>query len=102
MARLLIEHRVADYERWLQAFDSDLNADGTDGDEFRRKLGVRRYHVMRGADDPNLVLIDMEYDSPQQAEAHLDTMRGIWGQVEGKVIFGPQGRVVETTREREL
>ncbi|HEY2194132.1 MAG TPA: hypothetical protein VGH76_17785 [Actinomycetospora sp.] len=102
MARLLIEHRVADYDRWVQAFDSDLRGDGSDGDSFRRQLGVRTYRVMRGVDDPDLVLIDLEYDSREQAQAHLETMRGIWGQIDGTVIFGPQGRVVETTREREL
>jgi hypothetical protein len=58
MAHLLIEHRVADYERWVQAFDSDLRGDGSDGDTFRRQLGVRNYRVMRGVDDP-----DLEYDS---------------------------------------
>ena len=52
------------------AFDSDP-AD-------RRGSGVRRYRVSQSVDDPNYVLIDLDFDTVDEAEGLLNTMRGIW------------------------
>ena len=84
---LRIEHPVPNFDGWRKAFDSDPAG--------RRKMGVRRYRVLRGADDPNLVMIDLEFETRPEAEAMLAAMRVIWGRVEGTIILGPQARIVE-------
>jgi hypothetical protein len=43
------------------AFDSDPIG--------RERSGVRRYRVLRATDDPNCVMIDLEFDSASEAEA---------------------------------
>ena len=65
-----IEHSVPSFEKWKQAFDSDP-AD-------RKGSGVRRYQILRLWEDPNYVMIDLEFESMNQAEAFLATMQRIW------------------------
>jgi hypothetical protein len=89
---LRIEHQVPDFEAWQKAFDSDPVG--------REKSGVRRYRVLRANDNPNYVMIDLEFDLASQAEALLTAMRGVWARVEGTIMMNPQariGEVVETT-----
>ena len=94
MPLLRIEHRVPDYEGWKQAFDSDP-AD-------RKGSGVKRFSIMRSIDDPQHVLIDLEFDTAGEAEALLASMRQIWNQIQGKVIFEPRATIVEIVEDRLL
>ncbi len=60
---LQIEHPVPSYEGWKKAFDRDpIN---------RKQSGVRRYKISRKIDDPNYVIIDLEFDNLNDAEACL-------------------------------
>ena len=90
---LRIEHRVPSWERWQQAFASDPAG--------RREGGVKRYRVLRAVDDPDLVMIDLEFASRPEAEAFLTRMRAIWGRSEGTVITGPSARLAEQIEARE-
>jgi ribosomal protein L35AE/L33A len=92
---LRIEHAVPDFDRWKQAFDSDP-AD-------RKGSGVRRYQVSRSVEDPNFVMIDLEFDSVQNAQGLLEKMRRIWSSGPGQsVMTNPQARIVETVETIEL
>ena len=90
---LRIEHPVPDFDGWKQAFDSDPVG--------REKSGVRRYQVLRPINDPNYVMIDLEFDTTRQAEALLAAMRVVWGRVEGKIMMNPQARIVEAVETKE-
>ncbi|CAG0928926.1 hypothetical protein TFLX_01161 [Thermoflexales bacterium] len=92
MYMLRIEHPVPNFEGWKQAFDSDPAG--------REKSGVRRYQILRAVDDPNFVMIDLEFDTVQQAEALLAAMRVVWGRVAGTIILNPQARIVEVTETK--
>ncbi len=87
MVMLRIEHPVPNFEGWKQAFESDPVG--------RQKSGVRRYQILRPIDDPNFVMIDLEFDTVQQAEALLAGMRAVWGRVEGTIMTNPKARIVE-------
>ena len=93
MYMLRIEHPVPNYDGWKQAFDSDPVG--------REKWGVRRYQILRPIDDPNFVMIDLEFDTVGQAEALLAAMRAVWGRVEGTIMMTPQSRIVEAVETRE-
>jgi len=94
MPILRIEHRVADFDGWKEAFDSDPAG--------RERSGVRRYRIMRSVDDPNLVMIDLEFDTATEAEGLLAAMREVWQVVEpAGLIEGPQARIVETVETKE-
>lgn len=94
MIMLRIEHPVASYEGWKQAFDSDPVG--------RVRSGVRRYQVLRAVDDPNYVMIDLEFDTQAEAEALLAAMRVVWGRVQGSIMMNPQTRIVEVMESKEL
>jgi hypothetical protein len=93
MPILRIEHSVPDFDGWKRAFDSDP--------VDRTKSGVRRYQVLRSIDDPNYVMIDLEFDTQSEAEALLAAMREVWSRVQGKVVLDPQARIVETVETKE-
>ena len=93
MPILRIEHSVPDFDGWKRAFDSDP--------VDRTKSGVRRYQVLRSIDDPNYVMIDLEFDTQSEAEALLAAMREVWSRVQGKLVLDPQARIVETVETKE-
>ena len=87
MFMLRIEHPVPNFDGWKQAFDSDPVG--------REKSGVRRYQILRPVDNPNFVMIDLEFDTAQQAKALLAAMRVVWGRVEGTIMTNPKAQIVE-------
>ena len=91
-AILRIEHPVVDFARWRQAFDSDP--------EDREHSGVCSYRIMRDCEDPNYVLIDLEFEAPELAQAFLARLRRLWSRVD--VMRDPQARIVELIEERSL
>jgi len=93
MSILRIEHPVRDYGAWKAAFDSDPVG--------RERSGVRRYRVMRAIDDPNVVMIDLEFDTPGEAEGLLAAMRTVWDRVAGTLVTNPQARIVEVSESGE-
>lgn len=94
MYMLRIEHPVPNYEGWKQAFDSDP--------VDRKRSGVRRYQILRPLDNPNYVMIDLEFDTLREAEALFTAMRGVWARVEGKIMMDPKAQIVETVETRVI
>ncbi|TMF42430.1 MAG: hypothetical protein E6I23_13535 [Chloroflexi bacterium] len=88
MPILRIEHAFPDFSGWKRAFDSDP-AD-------RKGSGVRRYRVLRSVDDPNYVMIDLEFDTLEDAEGLLTKMRRVWSGDGQRVMRNPQARIVDT------
>lgn len=93
MITLRIEHKVPNFDGWKKAFASDPID--------RKKSGVRRYRVFRPTDDPNYVIIDLEFDKLAEAEAALSALRNLWVQVEGKVMVNPQTRILDVVESME-
>ena len=94
MPILRIEHSVPDFNGWKQAFDTDP--------VDRKGSGVRRYQVLRSVEDPNYVMIDLEFDSLEQAEGLLTKMRRVWSGDGQKVMRNPQARIVDSVESREI
>ena len=94
MPILRIQHPVPSYEGWKAAFDSDPVG--------RERSGVRRYQILRSLDDPNYVMIDLEFDTKSEADALLAAMRQVWSRVEGSVMSNPQAYIVDQVESKEL
>ena len=93
MIVLQIEHPVPDYNNWKKAFDDDpVN---------RKQSGVRRYKIFRQADDPNYVIVHLEFDTLDVAKNLLTALQQLWKQVEGKVMTGPKTRIIEIVESKE-
>ncbi len=85
---LQMEHPVADYNGWKKAFDSDpLN---------RKQSGVKSHRVYRAVENPNHVIIELEFDNLNEAEVMHAALKQMWSRVEGSVMMNPQSRIVET------
>jgi hypothetical protein len=95
MPTLHIEHPIRDYDTWKAAFERDPAG--------RRQGGVRRYRVLRPIDDPNYVMIDLDFDSTSQAEAFLAALRTVWQSPQAAPALGgsPQTRIVEAAESKE-
>ncbi|HEY3228566.1 MAG TPA: hypothetical protein VGJ87_05050 [Roseiflexaceae bacterium] len=95
MTILHIEHPIRDFDSWQAAFERDPAG--------RERSGVRRYRVLRSIDDPNYVMIDLEFDSSSAAEAFLAAMREVWrSPVAAPALVGsPQARIVEMVESKE-
>ncbi len=91
---LQIEHPVPNYEGWKKAFDSDpVN---------RKQSGVRRYKISRKIDDPNYVIVDLEFDNLTDAEACHEKLKSLWNRVEGTVMNNPQSKIIEVIDSVDL
>jgi hypothetical protein len=94
MIVLRIQHAVPTFEGWKVAFDKDpLDRPGS---------GVRRYHVLRAAGDANFVMIDLEFDAREQAEAFLQRLRNMWEGPAQAVMQNPQAWVMEVVETKAL
>jgi hypothetical protein len=60
---------------------------------------VRRYRILRRVDDPNYVMIDLEFDGSSEAETFLGALRDLWGRVD--VVRDPNARIVEMVESKE-
>ena len=89
-----IEHPVPDFDGWKQAFESDPIK--------RKEGGVRRYRILRPIDDPDLAMVDLEFDSLSEAEAFRAALLELWGGAEAKgIIANPKAQIVEVVESKE-
>jgi ribosomal protein L35AE/L33A len=93
MLILQIEHPVPNFDGWKKAFDNDPVG--------RQRGGVLRYKILRKIDDPNYVIIDLEFDKLSEAEDFLGSLRNLWNRVEGSVMNNPQARIIEVVESNE-
>ena len=95
MVTVHIEHPIRDFESWKVAFDRDPVG--------RERSGVRRYRIHRPTDDPNSVMIDLEFESTEAAEGFLVAMREVWrSPAAAPALAGsPQARIIETVESHE-
>src|ERR1700735_2693440 len=60
MTTLRIEHAIADYQLWKKAFDGFAEA--------RAGAGARSCAIRLPVDDPNYLMLDLEFDTVRGAE----------------------------------
>jgi len=94
MPTLRIQHSVPSFEGWKRAFDSDP--------ANRKESGVRRYSVSRSVDEPNLVMIDLTFDSTDEARGLLAKMERIWLGSGKDVMQNPAAWITDTVETVEL
>jgi hypothetical protein len=96
MATLRIEHAIHSYETWQKAFDSFAEA--------RARAGVRSFAIRQPLDDPEYLMLDMEFDTAGQAEAFAEFLhQRVWSSpASSPALAGaPRTRVLEVRRSGE-
>lgn len=95
MTILHIEHAISNFDSWKKAFESDPAG--------REQSGVRSYQILRPLDDPNYVMIDLEFADAKVAEAFLVKMREVWRSASAAPALAgsPQARLIEVVESKK-
>jgi hypothetical protein len=95
MPILQLEHAITDFDLWKRAFDSDPI--------HREELGVRRHRVFRPLDDPNYVVVELDFDTDSEAETCRAALRELWTSRQAAPALGgdPRVRIVEDVESRD-
>lgn len=94
MITLRIEHKISNYGEWKKAFDSDpIN---------RKKSGVKRYRIYRPNDDEKFVIIELDFDQPEQAQKTQIALHKMFGNIEGRLVFGAHTKILNLVKTTEL
>ena len=90
MTTLRLEHAMWPRSRRARTVDRDPIG--------REQLGVRAHRVFRPLDDPNYVAVDLEFDSPAEAERCKVALGELWRSKQAAPALrgAPQVRIVET------
>ena len=71
MPTLHIEHSISDYPTWKAAFGGFAAE--------RENAGVRRHHIQQLIDDPNYIVIDLDFDTAGEAKSFLAFLQSkVW------------------------
>jgi len=91
MPTLHIEHGIVDFDLWKAAFDRFA--------DVRRQSGVRAHRVQRPIDDPRYVVIELDFDTTDEANAFANFLREkVWSSRENAPALAghPQTRILDT------
>lgn len=65
MVHVLVRHKVSDYSRWKEAFDSHLNA--------RKHAGETGCRIFHTVDDPHEVVLFLDWDGIEGARKFMNS-----------------------------
>ena len=95
MPTLHIEHPITDFDTWNAAFERFA--------DIRAQAGVRRQRVQRPVDDAHYVVIDLDFDSTDEAERFLGFLRTtVWASRQSSPALAgtPRTRILEPVEAR--
>ena len=91
MFTLHIEHAVTTFDAWKSAFDRFA--------PIRLEAGVRSHQISRPLDDPEYVLIDLDFASADAAEKFLAFLRAqVWASPQNAPALAgtPHAKILES------
>jgi hypothetical protein len=96
MTTLHIENTLHDFDSWKTAFDKY--------DRMRADNGVRSYRISRRPDDPQQIVIDLEFDDRSAAEAFTGVLAKIWSspQSQAELVSHSEPLLLEVVEDRVL
>lgn len=65
MVHVLVHHKVTDYGRWKESFDSHLNA--------RKHAGEVGFRLFHSVEDPSDVFLLLEWESAEEARKFMSS-----------------------------
>ncbi|HEX3850522.1 MAG TPA: hypothetical protein VHW01_06120 [Polyangiaceae bacterium] len=102
MVTLNLEHGIGSLEVWQAAFDRDPAQ--------RERSGVRRYRASQPVGDSKQVIIDLDFDDVEAAQAFLESLRQVWAKAElspgllrepGGAASSPRARILEQVKSHQ-
>ncbi len=83
MNYLLVKHKVASYEKWLEVFKSH--------EEIQKEAGFYDLQIMRDAADPNIVTVLFKVKDIGRAKEFTSSQSSSKAAVDAGVIGTPEG-----------
>jgi len=90
MVHVLVHHKVADYNRWKEAFDGHLTA--------RKSGGETGFRILQSIEDPRDVTLLLDWDSIEHARRFMNSGELRDAMQKGGVQGTPDVRFVEDAR----
>ena len=90
MTTLHIEHAISDFGTWSAAFERFAEA--------RATFGVRAQRVQQPIDDPNYIVVDLDFDTPDEASRFLGFLRAkVWSTASNApaLVGAPQAKILQ-------
>ena len=63
MTILRIEHAISNFDLWRRSFEHGWTMCAA------RRRGLRGYRIFQPVDDPSCITVDLEFESPHEAES---------------------------------
>ena len=89
--------QVIDFAGWKAVFDSYGGA--------REEAGVMRVHIARQLDDPDFVIVDLGFESAEEARSYLEFLRrNVWmpDAYTSVATLSPEARVLQAVFDSEV
>ena len=96
MPTLHIEHGITSFAEWKTAFDRFA--------DVRAQAGVREHTIRRPVGDTQHVVIDLDFETTEEAQAFLDVLRDrVWPSRENAPALAgtPETTILETVESHE-
>jgi hypothetical protein len=93
---LRVELEVRDYDLWRNAFDKDAGG--------RERSGARRYRIFRPVDNDHEVMLDLDFDTAEEANRFLEILRTeVWSSPEKAPakIGAPKTRIIDLVESHD-
>jgi len=90
MVHVLVRHKVADFNRWKESFDSYLNT--------RMHAGELGFHLFQGVDDPRDVTLLLDWDSIEHARRFMGSEELRSRMQQAGVVGTPDVQYIEDVR----
>jgi hypothetical protein len=95
MTTLHIEHAISDFDTWSAAFERFA--------DVRAKFGVRAQRVQHPVEDPHYIVIDLEFDTPDDAGRFLGFLQAnVWASTNNApaLVGTPRTSILEAAAMR--
>lgn len=90
MMHVLVRHKVADYNRWKEAFDSHLNA--------RKRAGETDCRVFHSTDEPHELVLLSDWNSLEEARKFMSSDELREAMQKAGVVGAPEIHFLEDAR----
>jgi len=90
MVHVLLRHKVSDYNRWKEAFDSHL--------AIRKRAGETGCRLFHGADDPRDLFLLLDWESVDEARKFLTSTELRDAMQKAGVVGTPEIQYLEDVR----
>lgn len=90
MVHVLVRHKVSDYSRWKEAFDSHLNT--------RKRFGELGFRLFHAADDPRDIFVLLDWQTVEEARKFMNSEELRNAMERAGVVGSPEIQYLEDAR----